>query len=130
MRLDLDASCNENGPILSSYPTQCFLVTIIVKCRKFMMMEAQTLIDFGAPTCFMDKKLVQQYKLVLLKNNTLMPVGVIGGQNLSLRPITHKTKPLDVTIGSHISKVILDLQLFVNTLMKNSRRGSFDIPSL
>jgi hypothetical protein len=95
-----------------------------------MMMEAQTLIDFGAPTCFMDKKLVQQYKLVLLKNNTLMPVGVIGGQNLSLRPITHKTKPLDVTIGSHISKVILDLQLFVNTLMKNSRRGSFDIPSL
>jgi hypothetical protein len=33
-------------------------------------MEAQTSIDFGASTYFIDQKLVQQYKLALEKKNT------------------------------------------------------------
>jgi hypothetical protein len=33
-------------------------------------------------------------------------VEVIDGQSFSSRPITHETKPLDVTIGSHTSKVV------------------------
>jgi hypothetical protein len=57
-RLNLDASCNENGPNLSSNPTPCFLVQIIVKCSKLMMMEARALLDFGTSTCYMDKELV------------------------------------------------------------------------
>ncbi len=39
-RLDLDASCNENGPSLSLDPTPCFLVLIIVKFSKLVTMEA------------------------------------------------------------------------------------------
>jgi hypothetical protein len=58
VRLNLDASCNENGPNLSLDPTPYFLVPIIVKCNKLVTMEAQTLFDFGASTCFMDKELV------------------------------------------------------------------------
>jgi hypothetical protein len=57
-KVDLDASCDENGPNLSSDPTPCFLVIIIIKCSKLVMMEAQTFFDFGASTCFMDKELV------------------------------------------------------------------------
>jgi hypothetical protein len=57
-RLDLYASCNENGPSLSLDPTPCFLVPIIVKCNKLVMMEAQTFLDSSASTCFMDKELV------------------------------------------------------------------------
>jgi hypothetical protein len=57
MRLDLDASCNENGPNLFSNPTPYFLVLIIIKCSKLVMIEAQTLLDFGGLTCFMDKEL-------------------------------------------------------------------------
>jgi hypothetical protein len=55
MRLNLDATCNENGPNLSSYPTPCLLILIIVKCNKLVTMEAQSLFDSNALTCFMDK---------------------------------------------------------------------------
>jgi len=44
VRLDLDASCNENGPNLSLDPAPCFLVLIIIKCSKLVIMEAQTLL--------------------------------------------------------------------------------------
>jgi hypothetical protein len=57
----------------------------------------------------MDKELVRQYKLTLVENNTLILVEVIDGQNFSSWPITHETKPLDVTIGSHISKVVFNV---------------------
>jgi len=59
MRLDLSASCYENGPGLSLDPMPCFLILIIVKCNKFMMMEAQALLDSNASTCFMDKELMR-----------------------------------------------------------------------
>jgi hypothetical protein len=48
----------------------------------------------------MDKKLVRQYKLTLVEKNALMLVEVIDGQSLSFGPITHETKPLDVTVDS------------------------------
>jgi hypothetical protein len=41
--------------------------------------------------------------------NTQVLVEVINGQSFSSRPITHETKPLDVTIGSHISKVVFNV---------------------
>jgi hypothetical protein len=45
----------------------------------------------------------------LVENNTPMPVEVIDGWNLSSILITHETKPLNVTIGSHTSKVIFNV---------------------
>jgi hypothetical protein len=38
-----------------------------------------------------------------------MLVEVIDGQSFSSRPITHETKPLDVTIDSHTSKVVFNV---------------------
>jgi hypothetical protein len=46
-------------------------------------MEVQAFFDFNASTCFMDKELMQQYKLVLVEKSTLVPIKVIDGQNLS-----------------------------------------------
>jgi hypothetical protein len=57
----------------------------------------------------MDNELVQQYKLVLVEKGTLVPVEVVDGQNLSSGPITHETKASNVTIGSHISKVVFNV---------------------
>ncbi len=79
IRLDLDASCNENGPSLFSNPTPCFLVPVIIKCNELVTMEAQTLLDCGASTCFMYKELMQQYKLALMENNILVQIEVING---------------------------------------------------
>jgi hypothetical protein len=72
-------------------------------------MEAHTLIDFGVSICFIDKKLVRQYKLVLMEKNTPMPVKVINGWSLSSRPITHEMKALDITIDFHTNKVIFNV---------------------
>jgi hypothetical protein len=57
----------------------------------------------------MDKELVQQYKLVLVEKNTPMVIEVIDGWNLSSKLVAHETKPLDVTINSHISKVVFNV---------------------
>jgi hypothetical protein len=75
-------------------------------------MEAQTLLDSHASTCFIDKELVQQYKLALVENNTLVLVEVIDGQSFSLKLITHETKVLDFTIGSHTNKVVFNVISF------------------
>jgi hypothetical protein len=109
MRLDLDASCNENGPNLFSNPTTCLLVPIIIKCDKIMTMEAPTLLNSSSSTCFVNKKLVQHYKLDLLKKSTLVLIEVIDGHSFSLGPITHETKALNITIGFHISKVVFNV---------------------
>jgi hypothetical protein len=128
MRLNLDASCNENGPILSLDLMPCVLVLIIVKSSKLVTMEAQTFLNSGASTCIMDKELVRQYnKLALVKKSTLMPVEIIDGQNLSSRPITHETKSLHVTIGSHSGKVVFNVILFSRILSSLDCFGLFYI---
>ncbi len=75
-------------------------------------METQTLLDFGVSTCFINKELVQQYKLALVKNNTPVPVEIIDGQSFSSKLITHETKVLDFTIGSHTNKVVFNVISF------------------
>jgi hypothetical protein len=106
MKLEFDTSCNENGPNLSLDLTPYFLVPIIVKCGELMTMEVQTLHDHGTLTCFIDKKLMQQYKLVPMEKNTLMPVEVINGQSLHQDQSHIKTKTLNVNISSQSSKVV------------------------
>jgi hypothetical protein len=50
-----------------------------------------------------------QYKLDLVEKSTPVPVEVIDGQNLSSWPVTHETKPLNVTIGSYTNKVVFNV---------------------
>ncbi len=66
-------------------------------------MEAQTSIDFGASTYFIEQKLVQQYKLALEKKNTWVLIEIIDSWKFSSRSITHETNALDVAIDSHTS---------------------------
>jgi hypothetical protein len=44
--------------------------------------------------------------LVVIEKSTPMLVEVIDSWSLSSRPIINETKALDVTIGSHTSKVV------------------------
>jgi hypothetical protein len=57
----------------------------------------------------MDKEPLQQYKLALVEKNTQVLVQSIDGRNLSSKLITHETKPLNVTIGPHTSKVVFNV---------------------
>jgi hypothetical protein len=47
--------------------------------------------------------------LVLVEKGTLVPIKLTNGQNLSSRLVTHETKALNVTIGSHISNVVFNV---------------------
>jgi len=44
-----------------------------------------------------------------MEKNTQMPVEVIDGWSFSLGLVTHETKPLNVTIGSHTNKVVFNV---------------------
>jgi hypothetical protein len=47
--------------------------------------------------------------LALVEKATPMVIKMIDGQNLSLGPLTHETKVLTVTIGSHNNKVVFSV---------------------
>ncbi len=81
------------------------------------MMEAQTLFYFSTSTCFMDKELMRQYKMALMEKNTLVSIEVINGQKFSSGLVIHETKPLDVTIGSHLNKVVFNVISFPRNLV-------------
>jgi hypothetical protein len=76
-----------------------------------MIIKFQTLFDYGALVCFIDKKLVQQHKLALVKKMTSIGVEVIDIRKFSLGPMTHETKVLEITIRSHFSKVVFNVIL-------------------
>ncbi len=109
MTLNLDTSCIQNSPTLFSKPTPCFLLPIMIKCNKSMIMWTQTLFDLGASTCFINKELVWQHNLALVEKMTPLVVEVIDGHNLSSKLITHETKTLIIIIGSHSSKVVFNV---------------------
>jgi hypothetical protein len=44
-----------------------------------------------------------------MENKTPMPIKVIDGRNLSSKLVAHETKPLNVTISSHTSKVVFNV---------------------
>jgi hypothetical protein len=48
-----------------------------------------------------------------VEKNTLVSIEVIDGWNLSSRPITHKTKTLDVSIGFHTNKAVFNVISFL-----------------
>ncbi len=79
MRLpNLDASCDQNGLNLFSNPTLCFVLSIKTKCNKSTIMKIKTFFDYGASTWFIEKELVPQLKLPLVKNTMLMVMEVIN----------------------------------------------------
>jgi len=112
----------KNSPNLFSNPTPCFLLPIMIKCNKSTTMKTKTLLDFGAFTCFIDKELVWQLKLPLVKKITSMAVEVIDGQNLFSSLMMHETKELEITIGSHTSKVVFNV---ISSLANPSIIGLF-----
>jgi hypothetical protein len=67
------------------------------------------LFNFGAYVCFFDKELVQQHKLALVKKVTSVGIEVINNCSFSSGLVTHETKALEITIGSHFNKVMFNV---------------------
>ncbi len=63
----------------------------------------------GALACFINKEMVGQHKLSLVKKTTLVLVKVINDPCLFLRLAMHETKRLEVTIGSHTNGIVFNV---------------------
>jgi hypothetical protein len=51
---------------------------------------------FNYFACFINKEMVQQHKLALVKKNIVTPIKVINNCSFSLRLVTHETKAFEV----------------------------------
>ncbi len=117
VRLDLNASCVQNGFTLSLGLAPCFLLPIMIKGGKSTTMRTQTVLDSRASSCFIDKELVWHHNVALVEKATLVAIEMIDDRNLFSRHVMYETKVLMVTIGSHSSKIVFNVISFPTNLI-------------
>lgn len=71
-------------------------------------MKTQTLFDFNASMCLINKEFIQ-HKCSMVKKVTLVIVKVIYNQSPSLELVTHETKVLKITIELHYNKIVFNV---------------------
>jgi hypothetical protein len=67
------------------------------------------LVDFGATSSFIDQTFVVQHNIPVIKKSTPVPVEVIDGRTIASGAITHETTPLELCIGKHTEKIVLNI---------------------
>ncbi len=67
------------------------------------------LVDSGATSSFIDQTFVVQHNIPVIKKSTPVPVEVIDGRTIASGAITHETTPLELCIGKHTEKIVLNI---------------------
>jgi len=67
------------------------------------------LVDSGATSSFIDQTFVIQHNIPVIKKSTLVPVEVIDGRTIASGAITHETTLLELYIGKHTEKIVLNI---------------------
>jgi hypothetical protein len=67
------------------------------------------LVDSGATSSFIDQTFVIQHNIPAIKKSTPVPVEVIDGRTITSGAITHETTPLELYIGKHTEKIVLNI---------------------
>jgi hypothetical protein len=71
--------------------------------------QVSTLVDSDATSFFIDQTFVAQHNIPMVKKLTPIPVEVIDGRTIASSEITHETTPLELCIGKHTKKIILNI---------------------
>ncbi len=109
VRLDLTqhhlckGSCSAVGPS----PSFTQFVNIIRIPEDIPQVSA--LVDFGATSSFIDQTFVTQHNIHVVKKSTPVPIEVIDGRTIVSGAITHETTPLELCIGKHTKKIVLNI---------------------
>ncbi len=85
------------GPILSSEPSRCFNIPLIIDSHPHSI-KVKALLDSGASACFIDKNLMKLHNLPIVLKKSPVAVEVIDGRPLISGDVTHETKPLDIIL--------------------------------
>jgi hypothetical protein len=71
--------------------------------------QVSTLVDSGATSSFIDQTFVVQHNIPVVKKSTPILVEVIDGRTIASGAITHETTPLELCIGKHTEKIVLNI---------------------
>jgi len=71
--------------------------------------QVLALVDFGTTSFFIDQTFVVQHNIPVIKKSTPVPVEVIDGRTIASGAITHETTPLELCIGKHMEKIVLNI---------------------
>ena len=96
------------GPILSSKPSPCFTIPLIVQ-HKSRSIKVSTLLDFGASAYFIDKNYMKCHKLPLVTNKCPVSMEVIDGRSLVSGDVFHEIQPLDISIHEYHNTIIFNV---------------------
>jgi hypothetical protein len=71
--------------------------------------QVLALVDSGATSSFIHQTFVAQHNIPVVKKSTPVPVEVIDGRSIASGAITRETAPLELCIGKHTEKIILNI---------------------
>jgi hypothetical protein len=71
--------------------------------------QVSALVDSGATSSFIDQTFVAQHNILVVKKSTPVTVEVIDGRTIASGAITHETTPLELYIGKHTEKIVLNI---------------------
>jgi hypothetical protein len=98
----LDISTSTTSPILSLAPVSSFFFSTQINYNNFII-STHALLDSGASTNFIDKKIVNPHSIPLILKKTLVNMEVIDGWLIALSVITHETILLSIIIGDKLT---------------------------
>jgi hypothetical protein len=71
--------------------------------------QVSTLVDSDATSSFIDQTFVTQHNIPVVKKSTPVPVEIIDGRTIASGAITHERTPLELCIGKHTEKIVLNI---------------------
>ncbi len=96
-------SCSAVGPSPS------FTQYVDIICIPEDIPQVSALVDSDATSSFIDQTFVAQHNILVVKKSTPIPVEVIDGRTITSGAITHETTPLELCIGKHMEKIVLNI---------------------
>jgi len=71
--------------------------------------QVSALVDSDATSSFIDQTFVVQHNILMIKKSTPVSVEVIDGRTIASGAITHEITPLELYIGKHTEKIVLNI---------------------
>jgi hypothetical protein len=109
VRLDLTQHHLYKGSYFAVGPSPSFTHYVDIICIPKDIPQVSALVDSGATFSFIDQTFVTQHNIHVVKKLTLVPVEVIDGRTIASGAITHETTPLELCIGKHTKKIVLNI---------------------
>jgi hypothetical protein len=78
-------------------------------CNPEDIPQVSTLVDSDATSSFIDQTFVTQHNIPVVKKSTPVLVEVIDGRTIAFGAITHETTPLELYIGKHTEKIVVNI---------------------